>query len=157
MTELNDLDCKVYLEPNQSLEELSEFMGLALSAPAGVARRRVLIQVPSGELEIRVNPDWQADRAAEFPDGFLFFRYVVEYYPLAQIKREERVSFVASLLQLFWKQHWAAIAACDYEDALPHKGGYGNVSLPWPSTNGAIQTNGVGSASPAEPGPSKSR
>jgi hypothetical protein len=152
MAELNDLDCKLFVETDTGLENLNRCVGRALSVPAE-SRVGQVLRVPSGELEVRANEDRQAARIADFPDGFLFFRYLLEYYPYAHAERQERVALISRLLNFLWANGWAAVAACDYEEDLPHRGGYADGSLPWPSRNGAPPNGGANASIPAEQGP----
>ena len=63
-------------------------------------------------------------RAREWPGGFLYFPYRVEAGPKRAVER---------LLPLLWDRGIPAVAACDYEDELPEKGGYKSRAIPWPS------------------------
>jgi hypothetical protein len=62
-------------------------------------------------------------RAREFPDGFLYFRYVIEIDPGAP---------VAALLRLLWEHGIPAVASAEHEDELPERGGYKSRAIPWP-------------------------
>jgi len=151
VTESNELDCKVYVESGTTIDELSAIVGQALSAPVELTGCARTIRVSSGEIEARDNVDLQTAKVGYFPDGFLFFRFVLEYYPRAGTERPERIALIAGLLQHIWKHGWAAVAACDYEAELPHGGGYREPSLPWPSTNGRSMNDGPVSR-PIHPG-----
>jgi hypothetical protein len=141
--DLNALDCKVFVEANVTIDDLCGFVGRAVRATIDTTGCTKTIRVPIGQMEIRANEDRQQARAADFPDGFLFFRYVLEFYPQACADRADRIKLIADVLNLFWQHGWPAVAAADYEDDLPHKGGYLNPALPWPSANGASGTDGA--------------
>ena len=47
--------------------------------------------------------------------------------------RPTRRTLVERLLPLLWERGIPAVAACDYEDELPEKGGYKSRAVPWPS------------------------
>jgi hypothetical protein len=63
----------------------------------------------------------------------VFFRYRVEFCVGAKAAREEQINAISVMLTALWLQGIAAIAACDYEDELPLKGGYKDRYIPWPS------------------------
>lgn len=63
-------------------------------------------------------------RRARSPGGFVFFRYYIEIYALPGQQRESFVRLVATLLEGLWAVGLQAVAACDFEDELPRKGGY---------------------------------
>ena len=75
-------------------------------------------------LDAERNDDYEAARAREFPDGFLHFRFRIEVDSRAVTER---------LLPLLWERGLPAVAACDYEDELPEKGGYKSRAIPWPA------------------------
>jgi hypothetical protein len=143
VADLNALDCKLYVETSATIEDLSGLVGRALCGSVETLGRTKTIRTSGGEIEIRANEDRQPARAGDFPDGFLFFRYVFEYYAHADTVRADRIKLIASLLDLLWQHGWPAVAACDYEDDLPHKGGYKDRTLPWPSTDSRSPTAGV--------------
>jgi hypothetical protein len=74
-------------------------------------------------LHVERNDDRDPERAAEFPDGFLYFATLVEAGPQ---------EVTAQLLRLLWDAGIPAVAATDYEDELPEGGGYGSRRIPWP-------------------------
>jgi len=132
---LNHLTCKIFCEANSRPRELAEL----LAAREGPSFRLWSGPVSSsigneiGELEIRRNEDRDDVLAQQFPDGFLHFHYVLELYPRSTPRREDEVKYVARLLETLWSRGFPAVASCDYEDELPHHGGYRDTSLPWPS------------------------
>jgi hypothetical protein len=68
------------------------------------------------------NDDRDDERAREFPDGFLHFRYVIDVGPGEPVAR---------LLRLLWDNGIPAVAASD-DDDLPEHGGYKSRAVPWP-------------------------
>jgi hypothetical protein len=63
------------------------------------------------------------ERARDFPDGFLYFRYVIDVGPDEPVAR---------LLRLLWDNGIPAVAASDGDDDLPENGGYKSRAVPWP-------------------------
>jgi hypothetical protein len=133
METVNDLDCRIFIDARQTPDGIAALVAGALDdAGAGALSDRT-IRTPWGEFEIRRNKEADMERASEFPDGFLYFPYTVEFYPLSTTRCEERFSLAARILNCFWDRNLAAVAVCDYEDQLPKGGGYKDHTAPWPS------------------------
>ena len=138
MGDLNELDCRIYVEADLTADELAALLAGSLPGAATVGSVTRIIRVPSGEIEVRNNKEWDTFRAREFPDGFLYFRYTLEVYPFPATRHEDRVSLVANILNLLWSRGLPAVAACDMEQELPNGGGYNNSAIPWPSKGTAL-------------------
>jgi hypothetical protein len=120
----NDLDCTIYVDA-PSGEEIVE---LLVELTGGRADRFGTVEAPGVALDVDGNDEADAGRRSEFPDGFLFFSNRVELYS----ETPPAVALVTELLEALWARGWPAVAACDYEDELPHGGGYKSASVPWP-------------------------
>ncbi|HEV3261347.1 MAG TPA: hypothetical protein VG013_31130 [Gemmataceae bacterium] len=131
MADLNELDCKIHVEAPWTPEAIAGLLSRALGGQVSVSPSAQVVLLPSAEIEIRENEDADSRRAADFPDGFLYFRYILEVYPVPTSSRQDRVSLAARVLELCWSQGWPAVAACDYESELPQRGGYNNPAVPW--------------------------
>ncbi|MGB9752829.1 hypothetical protein [Roseiflexus castenholzii] len=68
----------------------------------------------------------------EFPDGFLYFARLVEFYTDAGEPVAQQAAMVTRILEAFWASNVPAVAACDDEDVLLHRGGYRSRDVPWP-------------------------
>ncbi len=133
MDAVNDLDCRIFIDTAEAPDGVAALLaGVLADAVEGNPTGRT-IPTRCGEFDIRRNKEADRDRAREFPDGFLYFRYSLEFYPRPQARPEERVSLAARILNFFWDRGQPAVAVCDYEDALPKGGGYKDRSIPWPS------------------------
>jgi hypothetical protein len=130
---LDELGCKVFLEAGLSQPDLVGLLSDGASAQVTRGPSSALVMNDIGELELRRNDDGDAASAREYPDGFLHFRYVIEFYPRPTASREDQVDYIGRLLDRLWSSGLPAVASCDYEDELPHHGGYRDASLPWPS------------------------
>jgi hypothetical protein len=135
MDALSELDCRLYVDAGESPENLASHLARALSGVTTRGPKAWTVRTGVGEVEIRHNKEADAGRAWEFPDGFLHFRQTLEFYPLPQSTREERVALISHILNLLWSQDLPAVAASDYEGELPHGGGYKSTAIPWPSRN----------------------
>jgi hypothetical protein len=150
-TDLNELDCTVYIEAKQTPDELATLVCHALSAQrvSNLPGSRT-IHAPEGEVEVRKNRDADKARAREFPDGFLYFTYALELYFSPTTPREARVHFVSRILDQLWSRGFPAVAACDYEEDLPSGGGYKNTPAPWTART-ALPAQVDGNGSPSSP------
>ena len=63
-------------------------------------------------------------QAINLPDGFLYYRYFLDIDPVQDVDEADYVASVATLLTQLWQSEYKAVAACDFEDRLPRKGGY---------------------------------
>jgi hypothetical protein len=140
MADSADLGCKIFVDTEQTAEELAALLlpvlsGQEVTEGAGVRT----IVAPQAEVEIRKNKDFNKERGRVFPDGFLYFAYALEVYPSVGTSRAELVRLTTSILNRLWSQGVPAIAACDYESELPYGGGNDNRSVPWPpEKNGPV-------------------
>jgi hypothetical protein len=148
--QLNRLGCKIFFEADSAPKELARLLaeGATLEVSSGLTSS--VIRSGIGELELRRNEDRHESSARQFPDGFSYFPYVLELYPCPVVRHEDEVHYVAQLLDRLWSSGFPAVASCDYEDELPHRGGYRDASLPWPSPTFEGSTNGA--PSPGDPG-----
>lgn len=133
MADGSDLDCRFYIDAGQPLEGVAAFLAGALARPAEGGPAGKTLRTPWGEIELRRNDEADPIRAADFPDGFLHFRYTAEFYPSSGAASEDRVSLAAKVLSALWGRGLPAVAVCDYEARLPKGGGYKDRTAPWPS------------------------
>jgi hypothetical protein len=118
MTDFTPPDCKIFVDADLSETELVSLVSQLLTEP-GV------------EVNLIRNEDYDLKRRKQFPGGFIYFRYVIDLY-LDDPARADKAAIVASLLDGLWAWGFAAIAACGYEEQLPHNGGYRSHNVPWP-------------------------
>lgn len=123
MTQLTPPDCRIFVDAEIADTELVGLIGQLLFADDGA---------PGMEADIVRNDDYDSNRRRQFPGGFIYFRYYIDLYAGGR-SREEQIAAVARVLEGLWSWGIPAIAACDYESALPHAGGYRSRAIPWPS------------------------
>jgi len=82
-------------------------------------------------LSVRLNDDFNKKKEIDFPDGFLFFKILVEIEIYDQNLNEIKL-VIKEILHLIWSKKYAAVAACSFEHDLPYSGGYKQKELPWP-------------------------
>ncbi len=103
-----DRYCKIYVDYRGSSQELKRLV-------------ESCVNLENVDIYIDYNEEFDAIRACEFPDGFLFFKFFLE------LDFDEGVNFlcvVNLILRLFWDRHISAVASCDYENLLINSGGY---------------------------------
>lgn len=131
MPDINTLDCKIYVEANISRDELVGYVVNLLSGTASGTGFTKTVFTRYFEIDIMENNDFDENHRKDFPDGFLYFRYFMEFYALPGSASEARIALVTTVLQGLWSRGLPAVAACNYEDQLPYKGGYKSHSIPW--------------------------
>src|SRR5438128_1578122 len=120
MKDLDELDCKIFIESERPLSEIAALLARASGGTLRGGPGGETIQAALGEIEVRRNPEASGQPGHLFPAGFLHFRYLAELYPSPEVPPGERASLVAAVLDLLWSSGLAAVAACDYEADLPH-------------------------------------
>lgn len=120
MNGYDNLYCKIYVDCKININELVRLV--AKSIPGRIDLCSVI--TPECEIEVRNNDDFDNNKRSEFPDGFLYYRF---YLDLDQTEGTDRGSYIESisrLLEDLWLLSYRAVAACDFEEELPRKGGY---------------------------------
>jgi hypothetical protein len=120
----DELDCAIYIDvPSED-----DLMALLLAELPDARRDAGFIDAAGIALHVDRNDEADAVRRTEFPDGFLYFSHRVEAYA----DSPPAADLVTRLLERLWSEGWPAVAACDYEEKLPHAGGYKADQVPWP-------------------------
>lgn len=88
------------------------------------------IDVQYENIDILKNPERDDVKGKIFPDGFLFFPYIVEIYSNQSVD-DGYISKIKKILLGFWHSGYPAVIACDFEEKLPEKGGYKSKNTPW--------------------------
>src|SRR5437588_6776368 len=94
----NELDCTIYLETDQAPDQVVALLAAGLAGNDSGAAVGKTIRTKYGEVEVRKNKEASQEHARAFPDGFLYFRHMLEVYPSTTARFEDRVSFVTSIL-----------------------------------------------------------
>lgn len=127
--DLENVDSIIYVHGPLSQSDLVD--GVAAAVDGEVHDEWV--EGEGATLVVDRNSDADRVRAEHRPEGFLYFDYRVEVYFVPSIVLRRRISTVGALLQAFWAEKWAAVAANHYEPELPYEGGAADDgSLPWP-------------------------
>lgn len=123
---VNGLYCKIYLQSELSLTELQ--FEIAKKLHGQIHGYSILIE--NIEIDVSKSNDFDEKKSKEFPDGFLYFKYTIEVFG-NNGKIESFLNIVSCVLEFFWAKGTPAVAACDFEQALPQKGGYKSKNIPW--------------------------
>jgi hypothetical protein len=124
----------------------------AEAAPRVVARLRdALGLVEDDGPELTVGPvrmvgahnDYATGRRAH-PFDFLEWPTVLECEAADGAPAEEVVQAVMAVLEALWRGGFKAIAACDFEDELPARGGIDRYPYPAPALDGGAVSSGTG-------------
>lgn len=122
-----DSYCKIYVHVNLSLQELIELTAKEFDGHVEM----YTVVTPLFEIHIDKN-DWFDEAKSEvFPDGFLHFRYELDVFPQPSQLQKEHIHWLSRFLTSLWSKNIPAVAACDYEEFLPCKGGYKDGTIPW--------------------------
>jgi hypothetical protein len=121
--------CKLYVSKIESFENLIEI--LRLSFEFSVQGRE--LSMSFGEISILENSDYDIEKEKEYPDGFLFFTFLLEVEIDENYSIEDCVKIIDSILHALWSKDITAIASCDLEYLLDEKGGYNSLNIPWPA------------------------
>ncbi len=123
-----NLFCQIYVqlssEEQSLLQMLSDKIGGEVSHGA--------IRSQYFELFVDKNVDFDPRKITEFPDGFLFFKWILNIEPDESKGVAEYMKSISRLLEILWQLKIPAIAACDFETSLPYHGGYKQKAIPWP-------------------------
>ncbi|MFE6787841.1 hypothetical protein ACFVFF_36875 [Streptomyces sp. NPDC057680] len=93
-----------------------------------------------GEQDLAVGPLWVSGAANDYSTGrkahpfeFLEWPTVLECQAPAESEPGAVAAAVTIVLETLWCGGWKAVAACDFEDELPARGGSERYPLPSPS------------------------
>ncbi|MEU9757579.1 hypothetical protein AB0D90_31380 [Streptomyces althioticus] len=137
------------LSPDSAYSDASIYVD-AEAAPRVVARLRDSLGLEDNGAELTVGPvrvegepnDYATGRRAH-PSDFLQWPTVLEC-EAADGAPAEVVQAVTALLEALWRGGFKAVAACDFEDELPARGGIDRYPCPAPAPDGGAVSSGTG-------------
>lgn len=106
-------------------EEISAYLNLKITSTS-------FFESDFFALSIIKNQDFDKVDQCSFPDGFLYFKFIIEVGFRGENLNVSYINFLSKLLNWLWVKGVSAVASCDYENQLLNNGGYKNESLPWP-------------------------
>ncbi|MGM0715509.1 1,4-dihydroxy-6-naphthoate synthase [Brevibacillus parabrevis] len=120
MNKYDNLYCKLFIDTDR--DDLS-LVNLIRHISAGSIQNWVIVNKYS-EIYVNKNDDFNETHRRTKGDGFLFSRYFLDIEPSLNVEQNEYIAYVGRLLEGLWKEGCEAVAACDFEEELPKKGGY---------------------------------
>jgi hypothetical protein len=114
------LFCEIFVDGPASCAVLLELVANRLTGR--VDGSSVLADLAT--IDIRRNGHADESRKADPRDGFIHFSYLLEIDAEPGAIRASYVAMIGTLLEELWQRGDRAVAACDFEDELPRKGGY---------------------------------
>lgn len=123
-----DKFCKIFVSGYQSKTDLKNQLSLKFNTQP--IRNEILI--PDCEIYCEENDDYDKNKQKEFPDGFIYFPYILELDFTDNISIKECICIVNDMLSWFWINQKSAVAVCDYELELLNQGGFKSKIVPFP-------------------------
>ena len=122
MKEYDDLYCKIYVDTDLDIEQQKDKITSVVSGEKVLFRT---IATAFGEIDVNINEDFDEKKRNLESDGFIYSRYYLDIEPIEGIEQQEYISHIGELLKSLWSSGLKSVAACDFEEELPQKGGYG--------------------------------
>jgi len=70
------------------------------------------------------NKEFNENKAIEFPDGFIHFPHFLDIDIVDEEREREYKEVVRKIMLYLWSEGCQLVASSDFEDELPHNGGY---------------------------------
>lgn len=110
----DSLYCKIYLSSEKQIEELYLMINDILTGELEPIRT---IKTEWGELDLRYNSDFDAERLKKNVDDFIFWPYYLDIEPNNGIE-QMYIEKIAMLINHLKSKNIKVIASCDFEDEL---------------------------------------
>jgi hypothetical protein len=120
MRDYHDLYCKIYVDTDINIEQLKDKISMMVSGEKQLFRT---IITSFGEIDVNKNEDFDRKKVLE-SDGFIYSKYYLDIEPKGNIEQQNYIQGISDLLQNLWNSGFKSVAACDFEEELPQKGGY---------------------------------
>jgi hypothetical protein len=122
------LFCEIFVDTDRSIHELEQLIAELLDAAVERHGFVTTIVGPGFDLDVHRNERVLASADPQ-PHDFVEWPYYLEIDATAEQTRPAQIAVIARLLIGLWEAGLGAVAACDFEDELPRRGGY-NPDLP---------------------------
>lgn len=123
--EIPELYCRVFVNTDCTAEALSRVVREVLGGDGHGERIRIGLSA----VDIQANGACDAERWSEPQTGFLYYPYYLDVIAFYGQTRPAHIGLTARLLRELWARGLAAVASCEYEQALPHDGRGGGGAL----------------------------
>jgi hypothetical protein len=116
---MTELYAKIYVGGER--ERVESLLALALNAD--VAGQGHTLEFGPVAVDVRRNEDYDPRRFAATYDAFIFAPTYLDVTAEPAVTREAMVEATRRILEALWTSKLIAVAAADFEDELPHRGG----------------------------------
>ncbi|HEX5156555.1 MAG TPA: hypothetical protein VFW17_05005 [Ktedonobacterales bacterium] len=118
-----ELYCKLFVDADDISRE--DLQALLVECLGDQVQRADRWSIDGSRFAIGIvrNDEFDIIRRNE-PDSFLYYRCYLDIDAVPSQPRADQISLVTQILECLWKHGYAAVAACDFEDELPRRGGY---------------------------------
>lgn len=125
------LFCEIFVNTDRSIDALEQLIAAVLDAAVERHGFATTIVGPGYDLDVHRNERVlaSADSQPQQTHDFVAWPYYLEIDATAEQTRPAQIALIARLLLGLWEAGLGAVAACDFEDELPRRGGY-NPDLP---------------------------
>jgi hypothetical protein len=114
------LYCKIFLDCDINQDQLIQLIATLIDGQAEFKT----VSNDHCEIDVEKNEDFHDIQRHDYPDGFLYYSYHLDIEPYEEVIFSSYLAVIANLLEQIWSKGYQAVAACDFEEDLPRKGGY---------------------------------
>ena len=119
--DMENLYCKIFvyslMTREQLSNEISDLLDLKLEGNSS-------IETEFFNIDFFKNKEFDKEKAKEFPDGFLFYPYFLSIDIIDKNKKQDYKEMIKKIMLHLWSKECKLVVSCDFEDELPHEGGY---------------------------------
>ena len=112
--------CKIFINSLITMEQLSN----QISELLNFKLVRNSIESDFFSIDFFKNKEFDEEKAKEFPDGFLYFPYFLDVDIVDESREAEYKEIIKKIMFYLWSEECQLVVSSDFEDELPHKGGY---------------------------------
>ena len=105
-----EIKCEIYVSNFSNEKELLESLKRNLERESPILQGKHRVIFNSGEIYIDYNETFSWDKQNKFPDGFLYFPYILEV-DLFCDSFQDAINLLNELLDSFWAQGKPAVVA----------------------------------------------
>lgn len=116
---MEELYCKVLVDSQDGKGRLLERIAHLTSGSV----ERCSVSSADLQADLEDNEDHRQAGTSQEAE-FLYYRYYLDVEPTEPAARDRYVEAVGRLLEGLWRSGCKAVAACEFEEELPRRGGY---------------------------------
>ncbi|AFY73896.1 hypothetical protein Syn7502_01862 [Synechococcus sp. PCC 7502] len=115
-----ELYCKIYIDCDLTKDQLILILADLLKGSIDLWS----IETSNFIIDVMKNKDFDHLKRHDSLDGFLYYSYYLDIEPIESVASVLYKDSIGKLLETVWLKGYLAVAACDFEEELPRKGGY---------------------------------